>query len=128
MSGDERDDDDSFEPDLEIVTPDCCDMVKETKAVFLGLPKGFYGGEPGPPKWQIRSWNDQFQSVDYVEAQYCPHCAKPVPEIISVNPPRPVCVCTDGGYYCDTCSERLNSCRCLRPEKAWGPKKDETNT
>jgi hypothetical protein len=55
------------------------------------------------------------------EAKFCPYCGTAVPEMRRVSPSTPVCRVTDGGYYCDTCKERLSSCTCLPPEAAWEP-------
>jgi hypothetical protein len=52
--------------------------------------------------------------------QYCPWCGTKLPELVrKKNPPTPICVVNDGGYYCSVCKERLIACDCLSPEAAW---------
>jgi hypothetical protein len=55
------------------------------------------------------------------EGRFCPFCGKPVPKMRRKNPPpAPLCVITDGGYYCDTCG-RSRDCLCLPPAAAFEP-------
>lgn len=54
------------------------------------------------------------------EAKFCTYCGTALPEMKrKAEFPTYTCVVTDGGYYCDTCKERLHACRCLPPEHAW---------
>lgn len=52
--------------------------------------------------------------------QWCPCCGSHLPAVRmkSVQSPS-LCVCTDGGYYCDTCNERLDCCWCDPIESAY---------
>ena len=120
MADDE--DDDCFEIDLIPVTPRCCESVEKHQAVFLVMPDTWINGDQKtPPRWCIRSRDPRTGFDTVVDVTYCPFCGQFLPEIVPVVPERPVCVCTDNGYYCDTCKERLGGCRCLQPTKAWGP-------
>lgn len=117
-----KDEDECFEPDLLRVTPRCCDAVEKHKAVFLVMPDSWFNGDTKtPPSWCIASKHPEYQSDTVTDVSHCPFCGQYLPKIIPVIPERPVCTCTDGGYYCDTCHERLIACRCLQPNKAWGP-------
>ncbi len=58
---------------------------------------------------------------------FCPWCGKKLPELIkSETPPEPLCRVTDGGYYCDTCGERLHGCQCHPPWAAYEVKNERT--
>lgn len=64
--------------------------------------------------------------VNYFEnkpaPKFCPYCATPLPKMVRKNPmPEGICRVTDGGYYCDTCKERLHACRCLPLSAAFEP-------
>lgn len=51
---------------------------------------------------------------------HCPFCGKKVPEVVKYSCPPPwIRIISDGGYYCDTCGERLMSCGCSPPETLW---------
>ncbi len=50
----------------------------------------------------------------------CTWCTTPLPKMRrKANPPPDVRKITDGGYYCDTCQERLSECECLPIEAAF---------
>jgi len=52
--------------------------------------------------------------------EHCPFCGKKVPEVVKNPCPPPwICFCSDGGYYCDTCGERLHACGCAPAESLW---------
>jgi hypothetical protein len=58
--------------------------------------------------------------------KFCPYCGTTLPEIRPrAKPYKNVCKVTDGGYYCDTCEERLMGCKCHPPECAWEVVGDE---
>jgi hypothetical protein len=63
-----------------------------------------------PPEWMESA----------LEISFCPFCGASPPQIRPrKNPPAKVRKITDGGYYCDTCKERLNACECHPPEHLW---------
>lgn len=69
--------------------------------------------QSGDPEWHKRR---------PAEPKFCPYCATPIPKMRRMkNPPKDITVVTDGGYYCDTCQERLRCCMCLPPEAAFEP-------
>lgn len=124
--------------------PDCCDEMRLHQSVRLLISDGFYDGDNDtPPKWYVKGyipfdkvleWHDKTEEVKpaepdcpltevNVEAKFCPYCAAPVPEIERIKVEKPVCKCTDGGYYCDACGKRLNECQCLPPMNEWRPKR-----
>lgn len=72
-----------------------------------------------PPAWQMTVM-DQAGITDVSTILSCPFCGADVPPIrVSSNPPKYVCLITDGGYYCSTCDERLNEYRCADPARLW---------
>jgi len=109
------------------ITPLCCATVQKYNTVFLCFDDEvmWYGGSEGftnkKPKWKSGSFDWDSNSWDDVEVKFCPHCATPVPEIRKRSTTEKICNVTDGGYYCDTCQERLGACTCHRPEYAWEP-------
>lgn len=107
-----------------LVVPNCCSLAQTSRAVFLRINSNDYyysernSADPiDPPKWKMMTLDERS-----IEVQHCPFCGTKMPEIQPVTPPGPVCVCTDGGYYCDTCKNRLHACCCYPPEAAWGIK------
>jgi hypothetical protein len=74
------------------------------------------------PQWKIIACDRERQHQESMVIACCPFCAVPVPEIrLAVSPPSDARIMTvvDGGYYCATCEERLDSCDCVRPERLW---------
>ena len=54
------------------------------------------------------------------EPKFCPYCGAKLPKLVrKKKPPKRLCRITDGGYYCDTCKERLDACACYPPEAGW---------
>jgi hypothetical protein len=103
------------------VTPSCCEAAAQG-AVFLEMPMSyFYKADVNAvPQWAVHCTNHKYGSGTVVrEASFCPFCGSPVPEIERKPEPPKVCVCTDDGYYCDTCGDRLGECGCPAPEEAW---------
>ena len=59
---------------------------------------------------------------DQPSPKFCPFCAARLPKMRRKDQvPKDVCRFTDGGYYCDTCKERLHACICLPLAAAWEP-------
>jgi hypothetical protein len=113
---------------INCVTPGCCqghgdtelenilNIQSRTGLVTLGFSLRdwslFYNGENVNPIWVLCS----------IPVIFCPFCGKKLPEIIErPNPPKRICTVTDGGYYCDTCQERLCACKCEIPWMRWMP-------
>lgn len=116
-----------------LVTPKCCAAIQESKAVRLyhdDYELVEDGDKLSPPKWMIEGlqkdsrghYDRSFRTV--CEAFFCPFCGTKLPEVQKkAEPPKDkVCVITDGGYYCDTCSKRGNECDCLPQVALWEPK------
>jgi len=62
-------------------------------------------------------------------AEFCPFCGEKLPKMRRKKTfPEMTCVVTDGGYYCDTCQQRLSQCRCYPSEHAWEPDTSEGGT
>lgn len=99
------------------VTPCCCE--RGAKAVYLGF--AYDDEDCKTPEWHVTHFKtDSIDREDdpYPPASYCPYCGKSLPTLVKRTPELPrIRVVTDGGYYCDTCHDRLNNCLCV-PE-AW---------
>lgn len=126
-----------------LIHPNCCDAMRKHQAITLRMPIGFDEGDiDTPPHWVIQSyrpfrvpdldkwdeWPDPEPDMPLNESHtkdvaHCPFCARQLPPIVRVDVDKKVCMVTDGGYYCDTCKERLRACTCLPPAVAWGPLK-----
>lgn len=85
-----------------------------------------YEGEPENPRWAIvvempRLHTDCYNwETEYLTVTKCPFCQSSMPELIlKENPPSPMQKISDGGYYCDTCEERLLCCRCHMAESKY---------
>ena len=67
--------------------------------------------DPPESDWPEMGVDDYLQAWAF-EPKYCPFCGEGLPEIVlRFNPPEKIATCSDGGYYCDTCSKRLNECQ-----------------
>lgn len=51
--------------------------------------------------------------------KFCPFCSASVPKLVRKKRPPKVQLVSDGGYYCDTCEQRVSECVCPYPEQAW---------
>ena len=88
--------------------PACCDNGAHLRA----YPS--YDRLDAPPRFGV-SVSDTWYAI-----KFCPWCAAPMPEFeYAPQPNEHYMICTDGGYYCDECGERLDSCYCLPRECAW---------
>ena len=109
---------------LIIITPKCCQDVQEKKTVILSYNyEDLFDPENKKPKWKTLGLENSYNSFNLVEANYCPHCATPVPDVkrrIIID--EKISLIEDGGYYCSTCGERCIACTCYPPEYAWEPK------
>lgn len=110
----------------DIVTPKCCKEAIEKGTVYLRYDdSAIYdlnkdGQEEFKPKWVSSGWDPKYQAMSIpCEVKFCPHCRAAMPAIKKTD--KKVCVVKDSGYYCDTCKERLQACKCLPPECAWEP-------
>lgn len=110
--------------------PICCREIQEKPIVFLtGITT--YEGEPEEPKWGMTvtmpsDWMEgwSYYKETFVEVTKCPFCHSSMPELaIKENPPEPMMKISDGGYYCDTCQERLNCCECYPAETKYEVKR-----
>ena len=112
----------------------CCDAGRTCEAFMYHID--VY--ESGPSnqitegRWRIATYeslgrerrmaDDQWHKKVPPEPKFCPYCAAPTPKLEKAkDPPKDISVVTDGGYYCDTCQERLNACMCLPPEAVFKP-------
>lgn len=113
----------------------CCEDARRYYAVrFSADPhKEFRTSQEDPsPKWVItedeylgryrKTYASEGSKRAAPEVKFCPFCGVGVPKMVpSKAPPRDMFRCTDGGYYCDTCEERLMSCLCLPLEAGYEP-------
>lgn len=103
----------------------CCDAARGFDAVRFSV-EGLDDQVPERGRWRVREHDGRDglrrrrRSEEPPDVRFCPFCAAPVPRTRRMErPPLDLCVVTDGGYYCDTCFERLNGCLCLPPEAAF---------
>lgn len=102
--------------------PDCCDKIQQDNEmhhgplVHLDVDYSFLPSDnpkqktPRAPRWLMGG----------AGIKHCPFCGTKLPKVeVDTDPPQPLCVVTDGGYYCDTCKERLNACECNHPAAAY---------
>jgi len=116
----------------------CCEASRNYPTVTFTVDFG-EKSEDGKGYWYVRS-NSKLE--DYYRpseakmdpswyenrphAKFCPYCGTPVPKMRRKDPaPKTLTVVTDGGYYCDTCSERLNCCMCDPLSSAFEPVREK---
>jgi hypothetical protein len=106
-----------------------CDVARGFHAVAF-FADMTYEAPPEGGRWRMREHDSlgeerrmrdpDWHKKEVPGARFCPFCGALTPEMrLRAKPPPDLCVVTDGGYYCDTCGERLRSCRCLPPEAAF---------
>lgn len=114
-----------------VIVPGCCEESSKLMTVALQLsPDEIYERPTGQdgcvPQWVISS--SFREHLEYIHGQdhsrlivkFCPHCAALMPAIqLRQEPLSPVLSVSDGGYYCDTCDDRLSSCSCWPAEVRW---------
>lgn len=102
-----------------VVTPECCEAAQKQVAVYLCFSDVVYHCAERP-HWRVDAYLDGSIGPMRTEARFCPYCGTALPGFQKKEkPPSPLCVVTDGGYYCDSCGERLHGCKCLPPDAAW---------
>ncbi len=106
------------------ISPNCCNDVKENNTVFLRHSYNeLYNEEKGQtnvkPQWYCSVFDLKNHTQSRRKVKYCPHCSKRLPKIKRRITNKPICNTSDGGFYCDTCKERLINCQCYPPEYAW---------
>ena len=116
------------------ISPQCCPEVEEGKTVFLRYkeepdwsyddeidkerPKGYVGMKP---TWAVIGLSKKYRCEVWIDALFCPHCGKPVPEI-ELNPStKNSKLGNPDDDYCNTCGERNRGCKCPPPWFAWRP-------
>ena len=140
-------------PVREPLTPKCCPDIQRTEAILLEFSDEFFDGDVNArPTWRLQMsftnnlnairalqktegeglelHRDQITEVyeEWWNVKFCPFCSTALPDIeMRKECPKNICVISDGGYYCDTCKERLHACECLPPDHRWKIIKDEEN-
>jgi hypothetical protein len=117
-----------------MITPKCCKYAHDYIALYYDW---YYAEEKdhfvkNKPFWVVRGTkmeehefahrcNDgHFPTNVEMKISFCPNCGEKMPDIrLKDKPPEKVMTIIDGGYYCATCDERLDSCKCARPEELW---------
>jgi hypothetical protein len=113
-----------------VVRPNCCHAIQKYPVLSFVVNYHESDSITASGKWHIGTsdsfWYDFYTEdltkyiEDMPEPEYCPFCGTHVPNMVRKNPPPPhVCRVTDGGYYCDTCKQRLNECICDPPSAAF---------
>lgn len=110
----------------------CCDEAKGYHAVRFSVDIYDSDEPPKEGRWYLpeseslarhrQSRDPDWHKKKPPEPKFCPFCGTAVPKMrLKADPPKDLCRVTDGGYYCDTCGERLNGCLCLPAEAAFEP-------
>lgn len=112
-------------------TPTCCKAAQEYPTIMFSVDVYDQDSREAEGKWTtahlkvfqeqgLRERRDYFKHMP--EPKFCNYCGLSLPKMARKKAfPKNTCVVKDGGYYCSTCKERLNACRCLPPEFAWEP-------
>ena len=115
-----------------VVRPTCCEAIQKYPVLSFVVHHDEGDTSKANGHWHIRVsekfWYDfhvgdlDAYMLGMPEPEYCPFCGTPVPKMVRKNPPPPhICKVTDGGYYCDTCTERLDGCICDPSAAAFEP-------
>ena len=100
--------------------PTCCEEAQKypTALVVLDIYEGdtrVTSAKWGAPRFEHLNFRGRPP-----EPKFCGWCGTKLPKLRRLDPlPKLLCVVTDGGYYCDTCSERLIACKCPHPAMGW---------
>lgn len=110
---------------LEEPVPQCCNYAR----IFISLQYEEYLVSDkdyflkNTPFWRVRGCTAPegvYPSPRDGQVNFCPVCKIGLPNIRrKAELPEKVRAVSDGGYYCDTCKERLHSCTCAQPESMW---------
>jgi hypothetical protein len=114
----------------------CCEAAKTYPAIYFDVE--IYGDyiPVGTAAWRACMTDpagrgiahDEYREwvVNQPAAKFCPYCGTPTPKMkLKDPPPKGVMKCTDAGYYCDTCEERLRCCQCKPPEFNYEPEVED---
>ncbi len=109
-----------------MIIPQCCEYAK-TYITLRYEDAEIYDQDfllNTPPYWKVRGCEmKEFKNpsaVRYDEIKVCPSCEEKMPDIQLVfQLPEKFTIIEDGGYYCSTCNERLDSCQCTNPLEMW---------
>lgn len=111
------------------VHPTCCENAKWLQLAYINpsmIKKLYY--VDNKPNWTIilpifQNVNNVFLAVEgEFVIEFCPFCGTKLPDVRLKDIhewPQYVMTVIDGGYYCDTCKQRLNECQCSHPEEMW---------
>jgi hypothetical protein len=113
--------------------PSCCAAIQKYPVITFSVNDDD-DTATAEGSWRIRvgeRFHSDFFTGDICEyisgfpnPEYCPFCGSTLPNMVRKDPPPPnICRVTDGGYYCDTCKERLNGCICDPPAAAFEPER-----
>ncbi len=107
------------------VTPKCCEKVQNHLTVLLEVDYT-QPVDKQNPHWVVRGMNDSQNAIEmYLPCDFCPHCGEPTPQIKLRETDEDICVVTDGGYYCETCKQRVDSCKCEAPAYRFEPAEEK---
>jgi len=113
-------------------TPDCCKYAQTYICLTYDNGEGCDEDKDyyfkNKPFWFIRGckeyegfWADcRDFSLLKLKIEFCPSCGKKLPELsMKKRLPKKIMTVTDGGFYCDVCKRRLDSCNCSKPWALW---------
>lgn len=112
-------------------SPQCCEAIRIYPAVAFTVDYDRDGdSHKATGRWYVKPVELIPEVADWrlldpdlrPVPQFCPYCGTPLPKMRRKDPvPKTVCRVTDGGYYCDTCRERLDYCLCDPLSSAFEP-------
>lgn len=119
-------------PGPKLVRPRCC--TRGAACIWLSYGDLVYGARTReefvdfvhttPPGWYMEIMPRASTSVEQPpivdgHIAWCPFCGEKLPTPVRNLHQKRMAVVTDGGYYCDACTKRLQTCRCPTPEQHW---------
>ncbi len=101
-----------------IPVPMCCEAAQRYPAISFSVDYGDGDSNEAPGGWYIAKNRElETRGPDHHREppapKFCPYCGTSLPVMRRKVPaPKTVCRIIDGGYYCNTCRERLGGCLC----------------
>jgi hypothetical protein len=113
-----------------IVRPTCCEAAQNYPIVSF-IAHNPEDGSLAEGSWEANI-NYKFSSLfdnyrnyeNKPSVKFCSYCGKKLPNMVLTKKDvskKHICKITDGGYYCDTCNQRLDSCFCDPQETLFEP-------
>lgn len=116
----------------QICRPRCCEAAQKYPIITWQI-RTDDGEEVEQGRWYINASGELFSRFSGRDPDWwnvpaptcCPFCGTKLPNMVRKKDVdiSSVCRIVDGGYYCDTCHDRLDSCLCDLRESIYEPEK-----